>query len=179
MPILESRNSEQAETTSSLKNEEERTVFSWKSPARPFKKRDREFFTTVIAIAVLGGLILGFLEGLLPVLVVVALVFLIYVLSTVPPEEVEHEITNKGFASAGQKNNWPQLRRFWFTTRFSSHLLVFESAAFPGRIEVVVNKDDQDEIKKELIKHIPYQEAAPNFLDKAAAWLSQRVPLDK
>ncbi|HBL51965.1 MAG TPA: hypothetical protein DDZ05_01945 [Candidatus Blackburnbacteria bacterium] len=166
------------EDTSSLTNEPEKVVFSWTVPARPFKKRDREFFTTVLAIAFLVGLILFFLDGPLPLLVIIALVFLVYVLSTVPPEEVEHSITNKGIIAAGQRHDWFNLRRFWFTNRFGAHLLVVESRGFPGRIETVVLEKDEEKIKKELTSHLPFEEVAPSFLDKSAAWLSKRIPFE-
>src|SRR3990167_10099736 len=148
----------------------EEVLYSWKAPLRPFKKRDREFFTTVVVIAVLISLILFFLEGILPVAVIVALVFLVYVLSTVPPDEVEHRITNRGVYFSSKLNPWFELRRFWFTHRFGSDLLVLETLRMPGRLELVVQTKDQEEIKKHLSEYILFEEAAPNVLDKAASW---------
>ncbi|MBI2007354.1 MAG: hypothetical protein HYS83_01485 [Candidatus Blackburnbacteria bacterium] len=156
----------------------ERTLFSWKAPSRPFKKRDKEFFTTVGALAFLIGLILFFVEGILPVAVVIALVFLIYVLSTVQPEEVEHSITNKGVVFAGKKYRWDELVRFWFTKRFGSDLLILESVHVPNRVEMVISDADKEKIKDAVEDYLIFEEAAPNFLDKAAGWLSKRVPLE-
>lgn len=156
----------------------ERTLFSWKAPARPFKRRDREFFTTVLALAFLIGLIMFFIDGILPVAVVMALVFLIYVLSTVQPEEVEHSITNKGVVFAGKKYRWDELVRFWFTKRFGNHLLIIESLQVPNRIEMVVSEQDQEKIKDTIEDYLIFEEAAPNFLDKAAGWFSKQVPLE-
>lgn len=161
-----------------VQHEEEKELFSWKAPARPFKKRDKEFFTTVAAIGLLMGLILFFMEGFLPVVVVVALVFLVYVLSTVPPEDVEHKITTRGVYFSGKQNPFYELRRFWFTHRFGSYLLVLETSRMPGRIELVIQSKDQEEIKKHLSEYVLFEEAAPNFLDKAANWLGKRVNLD-
>lgn len=161
-----------------VQHEEEKDLFSWKAPARPFKKRDKEFFTTIAAIGVLMGLILFFMEGFLPVLVIVALVFLVYVLSTVPPDEVEHKITNRGVYFSNRLNPWFELRRFWFTSRFGSDLLVVETLRMPGRIEFVIQTKDQEAIKKHLSEYILFEQAAPNVLDKAASWLGKRVNLD-
>lgn len=160
----------------SLKKEE--LLFAWTAPVRPFKKRDKEFFTTIAAVALLMGLILFFIDGILPVGVVIAVVFLVYILSTVPPEEVEHRITTKGVVFAGKKYKWDELTRFWFTRRFGNDLLIVESKQMPNRLEMVVLPADRDKIRHAIENHLPYEEAAPNFLDKAAVWLSKRVPLE-
>lgn len=160
------------------KFEKEDILYSWTAPLRPFKKRDREFFTTVIAIGILIGLILFFLEGILPVAVVGALVFLIYVLSTVPPENVDHKITNKGLNFAGTRYRWENLKRYWFATRFGTDLLVVESTNAPWRIEMVVSPQDKEPLKKALEDRLLFEEASPSFLDKSAAWFSRRVPLE-
>lgn len=161
-----------------LKREKEEVLFSWSAPVRPFKKRNKEFFTTILSIAFLVGLILFFIEGILPVIVVGALVFLVYVFSTVEPETVEHKITNLGIDFAGTKKEWPDLKRFWFTQRFGIDLLKVEAKEGLTRIEMVIDSGDKDRIEKLLEKHLPYEEAAPNFLDKAAIWLSKKVPLE-
>ena len=44
------------------RREPEKDLFSWSSPARPFKKRDREFWVSIIAIATIVGFILFIIE---------------------------------------------------------------------------------------------------------------------
>jgi hypothetical protein len=159
--------------------EKEEILYTWQAPLRPFKKRDKEFFTTVIAIAVLMSLILFFIEGLLPVVVIFAIVFLVYVLSTVPPEEIEHKITNKGVFFAGNRYEWDDLKRFWFAHRFGTELLVIDALRAPWRIEMVIGEGDKKKIQDTLEKHLLFEEASPSFLDKAAVWLSRRVNLEQ
>lgn len=168
------------EPTQAVSNQDQRekVLYSWTAPARPFKKRDKEFFTTVLAIAFLVSLIMFFLEGALPVAVIISVVFLVYVLSTVPPEAVEHKITNRGIYFAGRKKGWEELLRFWLTKRFDNELLILEGTGLPGRIEMVINGEDRERIRTELGKYIDYEEAEPNFLDKAASWLSSKIPLE-
>lgn len=166
------------ENNPAVPQEEEKTIYSWTAPVRPFKRRNKEFFTTVLAIAFLISLILFFLEGALPVAVVISVVFLVYVLSTVPPETVEHKITNRGIYFAGRMKSWDELARFWLTRRFDSDLLIVESIGLPGRIEMVVDGADRETIRKELDNYLTHEEAEPNFLDKAASWLSSKVPLE-
>lgn len=169
---------EQNQQQGILTPKREELLFSWRAPARPFKKRDRSFFTTVAALGVLIGLILFFLEGILAVAVVAAIVFLVYVLFTVPPEEVEYRITNKGLVLADNKHQWDEFRRFWFTKRLDSNLLIIESINFPGRLEMVIQEEEKSKIREVLEQYLIHEEAAPNFLDRAAAWMSKKVPLE-
>ncbi len=174
----EARTAPRNDSGRSLKLEKEEVLYSWGAPVRPFKRRNKDFFTTVLAIAFLMALILFFIEGFLPVLVIIALVFLVYVLSTVPPDDVEHSLTNRGVNFAGQHTYWDEITRFWFTTRFGSELLILETLRAPGRIEMVINPEEKEKIQKILEDYVPFEEAAPNFLDKAATWLSKKVPLE-
>src|SRR3989344_3227255 len=155
---IHSASNEDLDSTLSPKKEE--VVLSWNAPARPFKKRDKEFYTTVIAIAVLVGLILFFVEGPLPVAGVMAVVFLVYVLSTVPPEEVECKITNKGVFFADKKYPWDTMTRFWFASRFGANLLILETVNFPGRVEMVIKEEDRENIRQEIEKHVLFEKAA-------------------
>src|SRR3989344_2388837 len=80
----------------SIRFEPEKDLHSWKAPSRPFKKRGREFWVTVLSIAALLAFVLFLAEGVMPVILIISLVFLFYVLSTVTPEEIEYKITNRG-----------------------------------------------------------------------------------
>ncbi len=158
----------------------EKEVMSWTAPARPFKRRNRQFYVTVIAIAAIVGLVLFLVDGFLPVLLVVSVVFLFYVLSTVEPENIEYRITSLGIKIANTPRvDWTNTRRFWFSKRFDSDLLVIETATFPGRLELVISAESKDEIKSSLTKYIQYEEAPVSNLDKAANWFSQKLPGNK
>jgi hypothetical protein len=154
----------------------EKELFAWAAPSRPFKRRDREFYVTIIAIAFIIGLILFFVEGVMPVILIISLIFLFYVLSTVEPESIIYKITNKGINVAGRETTWEFLSRFWFSKRFNSTLLVFETTRIPGRLELVVNASDKDDLRKVISKYISEEEAPPSFLDKSANWFSKRLP---
>src|SRR3989304_8523880 len=94
--------------------EEKKEVFlTWVSPSRLFKRRDREYFTNIGAIVFLLVIILIFAREFVLIAAVLSIVFLVYVLSTVPPEEVTHRITNLGIESAGHFYRWEELAAFW------------------------------------------------------------------
>ena len=157
-------------------NEPEKDLVIWTAPSRPFKRRNREFYVTIISIAAVAGLVLFLVDGWLPVMLIISLVFLFYVLSTVEPENIDYRITNKGIKIADKLTPWNSMRRFWFTRRFESQLLVVETYTLPGRLEVVINSNQKDEIEKEMKKYLIHEEAPPTFLDKSANWFAKKLP---
>ena len=159
-----------------VRREPEKDLFVWTASARPFKRRDREFYVTVMAMGGIVALIMFLVEGFMPVILIVSLFFLFYVLSTVPPEDIEYKITNKGIKIAGSRTDWGMLGRFWFSRRFDHDLLIIESANLPGRIELVIPSAVKEEIKKALSAYLFEEEIPPSPLDKAANWFSKKLP---
>ena len=162
-----------------LRQEPEKELFAWTAPARPFKKRDKQFYITVFAIAGIVALVLGLAEGAMPVILIVALVFLFYVMNTVEPGNMEYKITNKGIKIENKKTEWSIMTRFWFSHRFDSELLVIETLVLPGRIELVIKLEDKEQIKKIVSTYITEEEVPPSYLDKAANWFATKLPGNK
>lgn len=162
-----------------IKEEPEKDLAVWTAPARPFKRRDKQFYVTVIGIAAIVGLVLFLVEGMMPVILLISLIFLFYVMSTVEPDKIQYKITNKGIKVAETRTDWTMTTRFWFSKRFDSDLLVVETLALPGRLEVVINPVDKEQIRKAVSAHIPEEEVPPTFTDKAANWFSQRLSQNK
>lgn len=158
------------------KIEPEKVLFEWKAPERPFKKRGRDFWVTIITIASLFGVILFFAEGAMPVILIVALIFLFYVMSTVEPQDVDYKITNRGVKIADGTTEWQFLTRYWFSNRFGSDLLVFEMNVVPGRLEVVVDAKDKTKLKNVLKDYIVEEEVPASKLDNAANWFAEKLP---
>ena len=159
-----------------VRRESEHDLLVWTAVARPFKRRDRKFYVTLISIAAIVALVLFLAEGFMPVILIVSLVFLFYVLNTVEPENVEYKITNKGIKIAERRTDWGATNRFWFTRRFDNDLLVVETFNLPGRLELVINSTEKEAVRKIVSVYIPEEEASPSFLDKAAGWFSKKLP---
>lgn len=160
--------------------EEEKEVYlAWRSPSRLFKRRDKEYFTNIGAIVFLLSVILIFAREYVLVAVVLAIVFLIYVLSTVPPEDVDHRITNLGIDSAGTYYRWETLGDFWFEEQWSQQILVLRPLV-GARAIVLIRKEDKDRVRELLAKHIPFREKPQKtWVDNAANWISEKIPLEK
>jgi hypothetical protein len=159
-----------------IKEVPEKDLVTWTAPARPFKRRNRDFYVTVLAMAGVTALVLFLIEGWLPVILVISLVFLFYVMATVEPENIEYKITNKGIKIAGRLNEWSNMGRFWFTKRLDTELLVIETRTLPGRLELVVKPEIKDQIKKSLDEYLVHEEIPASGIDKAANWFSKKMP---
>src|SRR3990172_11409470 len=73
-----------------------RTLLSWSAPGRPFSKKGRQFYLSVILLLGLFEVILFLFSQYELMLVLVALTFLSLVLSSVPPHNFHYKITTEG-----------------------------------------------------------------------------------
>jgi hypothetical protein len=159
---------------------EEITLFEWEAPERSFKKRDKDFWITAIAILVLFSVVLIFIKEFFLVVALVSVLFLYYVLSTVPPQNIKNKITNRGVGFGEAKYGWDLLLRFWFKKSLNSELLEFETnLRIPRQISLVINEADKEKIKAIVLKKLPLVESSPNFVDKLTKWGTRLMPLEK
>ncbi len=163
-----------------IPSKELKVLYTWHASVRPFKRRNKEFWTTVIAIVFLVALILFFVKEWFLIAAIVSLTFVYYVLSTVEPEEMEYKITNRGIIYAGQTYAFENISQFWFSEKYEQKVVNLElrGGGLVGRITILVGKGDQAKIKEILLKYLIEDEVKPNFLDNASKWLSEKVPLE-
>jgi len=157
-------------------NEAEKMLLSWQAPARPFKRRSRDFYVTLVAMSSMVGLVIFLIEGFMPILLLISLVFLFYVLSTVEPEIIEYQITSRGIKMASNTTVWDLMNRYWFTARFGSTLLVVETYNLPGRMELVIDPGSKEKINNILKERLIHEEIPPSTLDRATGWFSKFLP---
>jgi len=160
-------------------SEEEKDLVKWKAPARPFKERNREYFTTVGAMVILLAVILLFAREFLLIAVILAFSFVVYALASVKPEEVEHTITSRGIRTGGKFYRWDALGRFWFEEKFGQKILVVETfLGFPRRLMMLMGDKSEEELKKLLATYVLLEKPEPTAMDKSAKWLQEKVPLE-
>jgi hypothetical protein len=183
-PATESKNPTQSTLNNDpqavvVRREPERDLVVWTAPARPFKRRGRQFYVTTFAIAGIVSLVLFLAEGIMPVILIISLVFLYYVLSTVQPENIEYKVTTKGIRISNKLTEWQVLNSFWFSDRFDNHLMIIDTSIIPGRTEIVVNPEVEEEIKRQVSAYIPYEEVPAGALDRATNWFADKIPGNK
>lgn len=157
----------------------EKILLEWSAPARPYKVRTREFYTTILSIAFLLGVILLLLKEFLLIGVIIAFAFLSYVLSTHKPEDVTHQITSSGVRTDGKLYPWNALVSFWFRKEWDQEVVFCQTVAkIPGAIVMVVDQKKKEEIAKLIGEKIPLLTPSDSFVDKASKWLGNKIPLE-
>lgn len=159
-----------------VRREPEKDLVIWTAASRPFKRYGRRFYVTVFSIVGIISIILFVAEGLMPVVLLISLIFLFYVLSTVKPEKIEYKITNKGVKIAGKETPWQNIIRFWFYNKSGTDVLLFDTTLFPGRMQLVVDSEIKDSLKKEISAYVPYEEKPPSAMDKLMDWVVKKLP---
>jgi hypothetical protein len=159
---------------------EVRTLLKWSAPVRPFKKRDREYYTTIAAIVFLLAVILLFLKEWILIAVMASLMFVAYVLATVAPETVEHEINTRGILTGDKLFKWENLVRFWFSKKWNETILHVETKLrFPTQLMLLLGDQDEAAIKEILQTRVQHEAPEKTLMDRSAKWLSDKIPLEK
>lgn len=159
-----------------VRRESERDLITWTAPARPFKRYGRKFYVTVFSIVGIISIILFIAEGIMPVILLVSLIFLFYVLSTVQPENIEYKITNRGIKIGDTNTSWQNVTSFSFLRKSGTEVLIFNTTSFPGRIELVINENIKESLRKEISAYVQFTEIKPSFLDKSIDWVVKKLP---
>ena len=159
---------------------EEKILFEWEAPERAYKKRDRDFWITIIAILVLVSVILFLVKEFFLIGALISALFLYYVLSSVPPQNIKYKITNRGIYYGEIRYTWDTFERFWIKNELNNSLIHFETILrFPRQISLVFNPNDQEKIKQIAIKRLPMIDESPNFTDKLTKKVVSWIPLEK
>lgn len=159
---------------------DEKVLFEWEAPERAYQKRDRDFWITAIAILVLVSVILFFVKEYFLIVALGSVLFLYYVLATVPPHRITNKITNRGIYFGSLRYEWIDLENFYFKKNLSNDEVLFGTMLrFPRQIAMVIDATDRDKIKAIVVKKIPFMEASPRFIDKLTKWFADRLPLEK
>lgn len=157
---------------------QEELIYEWEAPSRPFKPHKRQYYTTVGTIVLLISLILFFAGQFLPIAVVIAVAFLTYVMTSIPPGNVTNTTTTFGIRIGDQLYFWEELGRFWFKKKYDEEVLYIEAFRFPNRLTLLLGKADKALIRDILSLALLEGEPAPTYYERAADWLQKKIPLD-
>ncbi len=157
-----------------------KTFLSWKAPSRPYRKKDRSYYTTVAIIVIILILILILINEFMLIGAILALVFVVYVLGFIPPDDVEYKISGQGITIEGHFYFWDDLDSFWFMEKEGQKLLsVLTHLRFPAQLIIHMGDTSEEEVKKIMAKFIPFHEIAPKTLmDKWSEGLQKHLTLE-
>lgn len=159
---------------------EAKSFVVWKSPVRIFRARSKKYFTKVgvfALVAILAAIAFG--EFVL-VGVIIAFVFMVYVMATAIPETIEHKINNMGIISGGKVFLWEDLDSFWFDKKGDDRLLIVQTNMFyPSRLIILLTTVSERTLLDILERHLYYHHRPVHTLfDKWAHALQKRISLE-
>lgn len=161
-----------------LRPQPEELLYAWSAPSRPFKKHNRNYFTTIAVIVLLVSLILVFAGQFVPMAVVCAVAFMIYVINTIPPQEIQYSITTYGVRIGDKLYYWDLMTRFWYGEKYGKKLLYIQIIEFPERLTLVLG-DANTEILTSIFSELLLLEKPPlSVYERIAQWLQDKFPLD-
>ncbi len=156
------------------------TLISWRAPSRPYRKKDRSFYTTVAILLILISLIALLAGEALLIGVLLALGFIVYVLNFIPPGELDYKISTQGVTIGDHFYHWDSLDSFWFTKKDDQNLLhILTLFRFPAMLIIPLGEESQDEVRKAVARFLPFHEIAPkSMIDKWSESLQKHFPLE-
>lgn len=157
---------------------EEKILFEWEAFERPHKVWSKEFFSSVVVIAFLVSVIFYFIEGLMPVFVVWALVFMVWSMSKTEPRKTSNRLSSWGLKAPERTYRYEEMNNFWFETKWGSRLLRINLVSAPWHLVLVVDPGKETEVKNIMLEHVIYQEPAVTWMDRAIKWVGQKMPLE-
>lgn len=166
--------------------EEIKTLLSWEAPSRPFRKKDRSYYTTLAIIVILLVLILLLAKQFLLIATILSLAFVAYVLAFVPPHRINYRISTQGITVGEDFYFWHFLDSFWFKEKEGYKVLHIQTRLrFPAQIMLVLDPQagsgqaDEEKIKKAAARFLPYVEVPfRSWMEKWSESLQKNFPLE-
>lgn len=169
-------------TPKMMEAEEIKTLLSWEAPSRPFRKKDRSYYTTIAILVVLLVLIAFLAREFLLVGVILALTFVAYVLAFVPPHNVKYRISTQGVTIGEDFYFWHFLDAFWFKESSGHKVLHIQTRLrFPAQLMLVLDpaKEEEEKITKTVARFLPFVEVPyKTWMEKWSEGLQKHFPLE-
>lgn len=146
-----------------------KTLVKWKAFSRVFVKRDKAWFLKVAIVGLLFILIAAFLQDFLVILVISVLVLIVFLLGSVPPDEVKHKITNKGIRSIGKLYKWEDMEEFWVAIKNNQRILYIKTnVRTTPKLVLLIPRRLERKIVKLVGQRLDYKD-----IGKKQGWLSK------
>jgi|SRR3989344_84062 len=157
-----------------------RTLLEWEAFARPFRKKDRSYYTTIAIIVILLCLILLLAREFLLIATILSLAFVSYVLAFVPPHKIKYRISTQGITIGDDFYFWHYLDSFWFKEKENHKVVHIETVfRFPAQIMLVLEEVEEEKIKNILSRFLPfYEKPHKTWMEKWTEGLQKHFPLE-
>ena len=156
----------------------EKILLEFEAYDRPHKVWTKEFYSSIIVIAFLVSIIFYFIEGLMPVVVIWALVFMLWAMAKTEPKIIKTVLTSWGLRSSDKTYRYEDMTAFWFETKWGSRLMRINLSIVPWHLVVVIDPKKEDEIRNAMLVNVIYQEPQVTWVDRALKWAGEKMPLE-
>lgn len=163
-----------------LESGEVKTLLSWEAPSRPYRPKDRSYYTTVAILVILLGLIAFLMREFLLIGAILAFAFVTYVLAFVPPHDINYKISTQGVTIGDHFYFWHFLDSFWFKEKEGQKILIIQThLRFPAQLMLVIPKEDQPQLTKIIARFLPFHEIPrTSAVDRWIDGLQKHFPLE-
>lgn len=167
-------------TPKMMEAEEIKTLLSWEAPSRPFRKKDRSYYTTIAILAILLVLIAFLAREFLLIGVILSFAFVAYVLAFVPPHQISYKISTQGITIGEDFYFWHFLDAFWFKEKDGNKVLHIQTQLrFPAQLMLVLGDQKEDDVKKIVARFLPFVEVPyKSWMEKWSESLQKHFPLE-
>ncbi len=167
-------------TPKMMEAEEIKTLLSWEAPSRPFRKKDRSYYTTIAILVILLVLIAFLAREFLLIGVILSFAFVAYVLAFVPPHNIKYKISTQGITIGEDFYFWHFLDAFWFKEKDGTKVLHIQTnLRFPGQLMLVLGDQDEEKVKKIVARFLPFVEVPyKSWMEKWSESLQKNFPLE-
>ncbi|NCP47350.1 hypothetical protein AUJ42_02015 [Candidatus Collierbacteria bacterium CG1_02_44_10] len=156
----------------------EKILLEFEAYDRPHKVWSKEFYSSVIVIAFLVSIIFYFIEGVMLVVVIWALVFMLWAMAKSKPSMITSTLTSWGLKSFDKTYRYEEMTSFWFETKWSTRLLRINLVAVPWHLVVVIDPKIEEELKNLMLERVIFQEPPVTWVDRALKWVGEKMPLE-
>ena len=144
-------------------------LYTWEAPERDYEPKNRRWFITVGAIGMAAIILAALTNNFVLIFAIIALILVLYVVYSIPPHKIKHQITNKGIYSMNTIFLWKNFLCFWVTKRSNQNLLHFEYKGrstdnYYRRMIILLGSGDLARIVTFIVQHIDY--LGPNEIDQ-------------
>lgn len=158
----------------------------WIADSRVYRPRSREYYSSLAVIVLLLSLILFFAGQTLLIFVLLAFLFVSFVLASTKPIPVVNRITTYGIHYQGKLYYWNQLGRFWLRDNHGVMEIHIEAPTFIGNELILLPSNQQSPVPvsaeevAEVLRLYLVNEAPPmTQIDRWVRWLEEKFPLER
>jgi len=181
MKVMAKKTRSSRQSVSSLLPEEEKEIISWQALSRPYRPRDKDFWVTTIASAILIIAILVFVGEFGAIAVIIAALFCYYALTSVKPEEVDYRLTTKGVYCPPFKEriDWDLFHSFSKGEKWGYPLLrLYTYSKDIPEVSLVLEKNKKEKIYQIVARYLNETPEKETFAEKITAWFYQHLPFE-